>query len=250
MPFPNPSPYRVAGTLLQILGGAATLAGGAALVVASALPWAKFTAFGAHIEVPGVLGVGSLTASLGLLLLAGFGTVRRFPLLGVLLGVAAWQTGVYAERETGKLIVRYLLAVNVRLAPVNARLAEVNLPPVEPFGGAIGAWRDHMGIGITYTEQAGQVAALGSVALLAGGIARRTCRFCHRTWRAKRGDNPHFCPNCGGTAHAVPLCPRCASETERGERFCPNCGESLPAKIGRGTFRRSQPSLDKTTGVV
>ncbi|MBC8140178.1 MAG: zinc ribbon domain-containing protein [Armatimonadetes bacterium] len=213
------------GFILTVLGIVSVLSGAAGLVIAAALPWATVTLLNTPLAIPGLaLGWGGVTAGIGVICVAQFGILRRFAYLGIALGVAAAYIGVRAERETGESVVRYLLNVQRRLAPVNARLAEVTLPPIEPFGAAIKTRRDYVGAGVGYTIWAGGVVAAGSVLLVAGERLRRTCGYCRRAWSAKRGETVSFCTNCGKQPASVPLCAGCATPLLRGEKFCPVCG--------------------------
>jgi hypothetical protein len=219
------TPYRAMGIAAQGLGVVATIAGAGGLIVAAAMPWATLTLFGTPIAIPGMLGMGIITAALGVVTLAQFSLVRRFPWLGIALGIVACGLGVRAERETGALVVRYLLKAQVRLAVVNARLAQAALPPLEPFGEATGTRRDHTGPGPDWTIRAGVAVAIGSGLLLIGGRLRRTCAFCKRAWSGQRGDAVAFCPHCGRASGPMETCARCATPWLAGERFCTHCGE-------------------------
>lgn len=224
-PRRKPLPFRLLGRGTSGVGIALVLAGAVGLVVAAALPWATLTVLNTPVALPGVaVGLGAITAAIGVICIAQFGILRRFAYLGVALGLLAAYIGVRAEAETGKVIVQQLLAVQRRLAPVNARLAEVSMPPIEPFGSAIGSRRDHVGVGIGYTAWAGAVVATGSVLLLAGERLRRTCGNCSRAWNAKRGETPAHCPRCGNKNTDETLCHRCNTPLLRGETFCVTCG--------------------------
>ncbi len=246
-PVRKPIPFRVAGYILTALGVVSVLSGAAGLIVAAALPWATVTLLGTPIAIPGIVLVwGGVTATIGVLCVAQFGVLRRFAYLGVALGVTAAIIGVRAERETGAATVRYLLDIQRRLAPVNARLAEATLPPIEPFGAAIKARRDYVGAGIGYTIWAGGVVAAGSVLLVAGERLRRTCGYCRRAWSARRGENISFCTNCGNRPASDPLCAGCAAPLLRDERFCPVCGTGTSC----GTGTPMAKSVVTTTKVV
>lgn len=229
----KPFPFRTVGYALTALGIAFVLCGAAGLVIAAALPWATVTLLNTSLSVPGfALGWGGVSAGIGVLCVAQFGFLRRFAFIALGLGVAAAGIGLHAERETGKSVVRYLLNIQRRLAPVNARLAEVTLPPIEPFGSRINRRRDYVGAGVGYTIWAGGAVAAGSVLLMAGDRWRRTCGYCRRAWSAKRGESVSFCPNCGKRPVSVPLCTECATPLLRGERFCPVCGTGTAPRVG------------------
>ncbi len=216
---------RTLGRVFTALGVATVLAGGAGLVVASALPWAIFTVLRTEISIPGIaLGWGGVTAGLGILVIAQFGFVRRFAWLGIMLGLLAAYLGNRAGNETGKAVVGCLLTVQRRLSPINSRLAQLNLPPIEPVGETVGSRRDHVGPGPGYTVWAGAVVAGGALLLLAGERLRHTCGNCRRAWSARHGEAIPFCPYCGARTSTAVICARCAAPILRGERFCAVCG--------------------------
>lgn len=219
---------RTVGYVLTGLGITAVLLGAAGLIVAAALPWATLTVLNTPISLPGAaLGVGAITAGLGVIAIAQFGFLRRFAWVGIVLGLIAVYIGVRAQNETGKVVVGFLLTVQRRLAPINARLAEVSLPPIEPVGSGIGSRKDHIGPGPGYTIWAGATVAAGSLLLLVGERLRHTCMHCRRAWSAKHGETTPFCPHCGNRTSTTIVCARCASPILRGERFCAACGEGV-----------------------
>jgi hypothetical protein len=216
-------------------GIAAVLCGAAGLVVAAALPWATLTVLNTPVFLPGVaLGLGGITAALGVIAIAQFGILRRFAWLGIVLGLIAVYIGVRAQNETGKAVVGFLLTIQRRLAPINARLAEVSLPPIEPVGAGIGSRKDHVGAGPGYTIWAGATVAAGSLFLLVGERLRHTCPHCRRAWSAKHGESTPFCPHCGSRTSTEVVCARCASPILRGEKFCAACGEGVVGPIISG----------------
>ncbi|MBC7807249.1 MAG: hypothetical protein H7145_14000 [Akkermansiaceae bacterium] len=220
--------FRTLGRVTTGFGIAAVLLGAAGLVVAAALPWATLTVLNTPLYLPGAaLGVGAITAGLGVVAIAQFGFLRRFAWVGVVIGLIAMYIGIRAQSETGKAVVGFLLTVQRRLAPINARLAEVSLPPIEPVGSAIGSRKDHVGSGPGYTTWAGATVAAGSLLLLVGERLRHTCRNCRRAWSAKHGETTPFCPHCGTRTSTDVVCARCAAPILRGERFCAACGEGV-----------------------
>ena len=224
----RPGHFRTVGRVLTGIGIVTVLMGAVGLIVAAALPWAILTVLNLPVSLPGAaLGWGAVTAGIGVIAIAQFGFLRRFAWLGIVLGLLAAYIGVRAQNETGKVIVQYLLRVQGRLAPINARLAEVTLPPIEPFGSGIGARKDHVGTGPGYTVWAGATLATGSLLLLVGERFRHTCSHCRRVWSAKRSEHIPFCPHCGNRTSTELLCVRCASPLLRGERFCAECGEGV-----------------------
>jgi hypothetical protein len=189
-------------------------------VVGGVLPWAQFAVFGIPLALPGLLTWGALTAGAGLLALT---SARRVPLAGVALGLAAMVGGGVAQQAVGRGVVQTLLRVERALAPVNARLAEATLPPVEPFR-SIRPARDYVGAGPTWTLWGGAALALGSACRFAGGRLRRTCASCGATWEVDRADDVIFCPRCGTQAAPVTGCRACHAPLRKGDRFCWRCG--------------------------
>ena len=209
---------------LRWIGAAFTFAGALALVVGGILPWARFTLLGMEVGIPGVLEWGAVTMGIGLLVLSVQGLRRRLPLLVLVLGFAGLGIGMQAQKEAGKVLRGRLLALENGLAPVNARLAQVTLPPIEPFGPSIGRSRDYLGPGPAWTIWGGVGLALGGTLGFVGGRLGRSCRSCGFTWRS--GRIVHFCPSCGTSTGNDILCTRCQSPLEGRDRFCVSCGSS------------------------
>lgn len=221
--------FRIGGKVLRGVGFLTGILSAVGLIVAAALPWAQLTVLQAPIKIPGVVtGVGSITAAIGVLVLAQFGIWRRFPLLGILFGAVACYIGMRAEAESGIIVRKYLLETQYRLLPINRRLTQVGLPPIEPTGSGIASRREYTGIGTTYTAWAGVGVITGSLFLCAAEFMLRTCPNCRRIWNSKRGEDVIFCPACGYTVTPEPICPHCAAAVLRGEKYCATCGEKLP----------------------
>jgi ssDNA-binding Zn-finger/Zn-ribbon topoisomerase 1 len=220
---------RTGGKVLRGIGWLLGIVGAVGLIVAATLPWAQLTILQNNIPIPGVVaGVGVITAAIGLLILAQFGIWRRFPLLGVLLGIVAWAIGAWAQEQSGIRVRKFLLETQIKLSPINRRLMEIGLPPIEPTGSGIQSRRAYTGIGTVYTAWAGAGVTTASALLFIAEYMLRTCPHCRRVWSAKRGENIHFCPACGGDVTKDPICPHCAAPALHGEKFCVDCGEEFP----------------------
>ncbi len=196
------------------------VAGAAAVLVGSVLAWVRFSVFGVEFSLPGVAGWGALTASCALLSLIGG---RRFPLLGVLVGLLAMGIGSRAQQETGRAVRGRVLALTQALAPVNDKLMRVGLPPIEPF--PLGQrWADHVGPGPLWTFWGGAALAVGAAAAFCGERLGRTCGRCGARWSPAR--MVVFCPACGERAGPLIACPACQSPLEPSDHFCAVCGSA------------------------
>ena len=225
LPKRKPIPFRTAGYILTALGFVSLFLGAIGLVVAAALPWATVTFLKVPVSIPGAaLGWGGVTAGIGVLCVAQFGFLRRFAWLGLALGLVAAYIGIRAEAETGKTVINSIIKTRLQLAYVNARLAQVSLPEIEPFGSTIKPRDEYIGAGVGYTIWAGGVVASASVLLIAGERLRRTCGYCRHAWSARRGEDISYCTSCGERATNAPLCTECSTPLLRRERFCSVCG--------------------------
>jgi RNA polymerase subunit RPABC4/transcription elongation factor Spt4 len=220
--MPLNTDIRSVPTWLRWSGAFFTFVGALSLIVGGILPWARFSLLGTEIGIPGALQWGSVTIVIGLLVLYLTGLRRRLPLLVMLLGLVAVCIGVWAQEETGKQVRRQLLALENRLAPVNARLAEVTLPPIEPFGPGLGRSQDYRGPGPLWTILGGTGLALGGTLSFVGGRLGRSCRKCGVAWRT--GRIVLFCPSCGTPTGRTDTCVQCRAPLERGDRHCASCG--------------------------
>jgi hypothetical protein len=223
MKTPNPAAKARRQNAVWLNRGGLTLRvlGALAVLVGSVLPWAKLTIFGVDLSLPGVAGLGAVTATLGLMALI---LPRALPLLGVALGLACLLIGGQTQRSVGRTILHYVLAIETRLAPVNAKLARVAIPPIEPFEG-IGPAARYVGPGALWTAWGGAALALGGALQFAGGRLGRTCVSCGTVWPPDRLLN--YCPRCGVFAATVPLCSACHEPLWSGDRFCGHCGTSV-----------------------
>jgi hypothetical protein len=216
--------FRGVPTWLRWAGMLFTIGGALSLIVGGILPWARFQILGTNINIPGAVEWGAVTIVLGLLVLSVNGLRRRLPLLVMVLGFVALGIGVRAQEETGKQVRGRLLALENSLAPVNARLAQVALPPIEPFGPGLGRSRDYLGPGPLWTIVGGVGLALGGTLSFTGGRLSRSCRSCGVLWRT--GRVILFCPSCGASTVKTDLCTGCKSPLEGKDRFCASCGTS------------------------
>jgi len=207
--------------LLRGSAAALTVVGALSVLIGAVLPWAHFTLLGVAVGVPGILSIaGCVTAAFGLIALAG--PFWRWPLVGVALGVTSLCIGGYAVSDAGRSVIGHLLAANNALAPINARLAQVGQPPIEPFGGAIGPRRSYAGPGPLWVFWGGGAVALGSAMRFAIARLDRTCYSCGLLWQADR--EVSFCPRCGTLLDDLPHCRSCGQTLEPGDRFCTHCG--------------------------
>lgn len=214
---------QTAFAALRIAGGVTAAAGCAAIAYGAVLPWARFTVFGVDLTAPGVTGWGALSLSAALVALV---SGRRFPLLGLLLGLLALGIGNQAQRETGRILKGRVLGLQQALVPVNDKLMRVGLPPIEPF--PLGRpWRDYLGPGPLWTFWGGTLLAVGSAAIFAGDRLGRSCPRCGAQWRRARAGTVVFCPACGEPVAPLAACPACLAPAEPGDHFCTACGVAL-----------------------
>lgn len=218
---PEQLPRRRGPVWLRSVGNILSILSALGLILSSLLPWAQFTFFGNEVRFPGVIGWGMLTLLIGVLTLAA-GWLRRLPLLMVLLGLLSILAALQAERDAGKAVRRRILETRMMMAPVNARLEQITLPPVEPFGPGIRPARDYVGPGPLYAAIAGSMLALGATLTFVGGRMGRSCGVCGALWREGRA--VFFCPACGVSAGKSHLCPVCHNPREPGDHFCVRCG--------------------------
>jgi hypothetical protein len=203
-------------------GTGLTFAGALALIIGGILPWARFQLLGAEIGIPGAVEWGAVTIVLGLLVLSVTVIRRRLPLLVMAMGFVALGIGLRAQGETGRQVRGRMLSVENIIAPVNARLAQVALPPIEPFGPGLGRQQDYVGPGPLWTALGGAGLALGGTLGFVGGRLSRSCGSCGALWRT--GRPVLFCPSCGTPATRIAICARCLTPREAGDRFCVACG--------------------------
>jgi hypothetical protein len=225
--------YRSVATWLGWTGAALTFGGALSLIAGGVLPWARFQLLGMEIGIPGVMEWGAVTIVVGLLVLSASGLRRRLPLLVMVLGLAAMSIGMRAQEETGRNLRGRLLALENAIAPVNARLAQVALPPIELFGPGLGRSGDYQGPGSLWTVIGGACLALGGTLSFVGGRLGRSCLSCGTLWRT--GRVVLFCPSCGTSAGGPRLCALCKSPIETKDRFCVSCGTAAGASLRHGS---------------
>ena len=199
-----------------------TIAGALTALAGAVLPWIRLELFGVPVAVPGVAGLGLVGAAAAALALL---RLRPFPVARLLLALIPLIVGVHGARSVGRDAARSLLSLQVRLAAVNARLEQVSLPPLEPFG-AIGRRRELTGPGPLWMGWGGGLLVGGALAGIAAGRRRRTCLACGTLWRPERASWLAFCPACGARADGLRACGACRGPLEPGDQFCGSCGKS------------------------
>ena len=212
---------------MRHLSGAGFLLGGAGAMLAVAgalLPWAHLTVFGWEIALPGILwGAGAATVFLALLCL--FALVR-LPILTGVLGLVCFFTVALGRPAPPREVVRRLLELRQTLAPVNARLEQVSLPPIEPFGAGVGRVAEHTGPGSAVALWGAALLTLGGVSCFAGLRENSRCRSCRTFWERSRLEFLRFCPVCGVARFPGPHCARCGEPRKSEDKFCLRCGDT------------------------
>jgi hypothetical protein len=187
------------------------------------IPWVRLAIFGTPIEVPGVVLGGAATITLAFFTLT---FARKLPFLRLVLGVLIIAVALYAQKTLGEVVVRQMLGIQRSLSDVNGRLAQVTLPPIEPFS-SVQARREHLGPGPFWTMMGGAGIVLCTLAEIA--VALRFCPHCHARWKPTR--TILFCPQCGKRPEIVHACPQCGAECEKNDQFCAGCGRGLSSSI-------------------
>lgn len=219
---------RRAGNVLQFLGRSIGIVGAGIVAIGGAMPWVLLTVFDIPLSLPGIVQWWGM-ATVGLAVLA-LTWSRNFPWLWLALGLLCMLAGQEAQRTVGREVISFKLRVSRALAPTNDKLAQVALPPIEPFP-AIGRAQDHLGPGPIWTIWGGVGLMLGGGFQLLGGRLRRTCGTCRTVWSGKR-DEPMYCPNCGTVTSTDPHCISCHRRLERNDHFCPTCGTAQLVSSG------------------
>ena len=196
---------------------------GAALALAGALlPWAHLTVFGWDVSLPGILwSAGAFTVFLALL---GLLALARLPLLTGTLGCLCLVAVGVGRSAPPREVVRKLLELRQTLAPVNARLEQVRLPTIEPFGEGVGRASEHAGPGSVVALWGAALLTRGGVSRFAGVRESRRCGACRTLWPSSRLENLRFCPACGVARFAGPHCAHCGEPLKPGDKFCFRCG--------------------------
>jgi hypothetical protein len=197
-------------------------AGGVAIVGGALWPWVQFPVLGVVLRVPGVaFAGGAAAAAVGAIILSG--AARRWPAIGAACGLAALAIGTFLGPTAVRSVYGRILDVDQGLAPLNGRLAQVNLPTIEPFGDAFGLRSQIAGAGAEVVAIGGAAAAAGGGVAVVFDLLARTCGGCGLRWPARR--HVTFCPRCGEAADpSRRRCPRCARFLRRGDRYCVDCG--------------------------
>ena len=214
--------WRRGSNWLRWIGVGLMSAGALLLIVGGILPWAKFHVFGSEIGIPGLTDWGAVTVVIGVLVLSVRLLHRRMPLLVMVLGLAVMFIALQAQKEIGLKVRGRMLLLENAIAPVNARLAQAALPPLEPFGSGIGRAQDYQGPGPTWTFAGGVGLALGGTLAFTGGRLGRSCRRCGALWRT--GRLVLFCPSCGTSTGRADICRQCRSPLEKRDHHCVSCG--------------------------
>ncbi len=207
---------------LRWVGVGLMFAGALLLIVGGILPWAKFHIFGSEVSIPGLTDWGAVTVVIGVLVLSMRVLHRRMPLLVMVLGLVGMFIALQAQKEMGLKVRGRMLLLENAIAPVNARLAQAALSPLEPFGPSIGRAQDYQGPGPTWTFAGGVGLALGGALAFSGGRLGRSCRSCGTLWRT--GRLVLFCPSCGMSTGRANICRQCRSPLENRDRYCVSCG--------------------------
>jgi hypothetical protein len=214
----NNRTFRQTGQWLETCGAIIAFIGAVAVLVGGVLPWARFVVFGVPVSLPSVAAGGALATILGVL---GVMNARR-PVVAILLGIACFLIGGTSQTNIGQTVRREILRAELALARVNERLAQIAVPPIEPFSG-IGTANSYVGPGPLWTLYGGGVLALGGAIRFAGGRQARQCLSCNKLWKA--GREVHFCPHCGTSAAGEGAgCPSCHRPLAPGDLYCVYCG--------------------------
>lgn len=219
----RPVSRRTASRLLAWGGVVVAALGIVGVFVGAALPWARFTVFGVPVVWPGIATLwGGIAFSCAALALP---RLRVWPLLAIFAGLICVWAGTQGRTSVGRTVARQVLQIQLALAPVNEKLAQVTLPPIEPFA-SLGPAEAYTGPGGTWTGWGGTALVLGGMLAFAGGRLGRTCAHCRALWPKNRLPELRFCPRCGTDADPTgpPLCMGCRRPLFRGDLYCVRCG--------------------------
>ncbi|HXE72645.1 MAG TPA: zinc ribbon domain-containing protein [Candidatus Nitrosotenuis sp.] len=204
--------------------------GAVLLVAAPFLAWARVSALGLTVSIPGLFLHASLLVALGLLYLGVLLAPAPRPGLGALaalLGalVVAWDVRLILVR-TDYVLGRLQLA----LAGLNEVLDKVRLGPLD-LGLAAEKGLGHLGPG-PWLALLGSALLLGGALLEASAWASGTrallsvltgsprCRAC----RHRVALDMAWCPGCGRSLRPGRACQECRQWLEEDWRHCPRCG--------------------------
>jgi hypothetical protein len=214
---------RVGWRVVMWGGEGIAFAGGLAVAVGAALPWASFQVFRIPIVLPGILLGGAFTVAAAA---GGLALLRRIPLLTILFGLLTLYIGLQVREQVGVKAREALIHVELAFVPLNARLAQIGASPIDPVP-SLKRDNEYLGPGIAITLYGAMALSSGAgIRVVAERMSRR-CRKCGLVWRVSRLADLRFCPRCGETA-AMPRgghsCPECRHPMYRKDRFCAHCG--------------------------
>lgn len=230
---------RLPSLVLVGIGFTLVILGSGAVIWGSLLPWLTVKVFDVAIVVPGVVGLGAATAAIGLLTLT---RSRSYPPITLLLGLLCLFIGNAAPIVIGRQVARQVLEIKQRLSPINERLEQVNLPPIEPFTGGVIS-QNYVGSGPLWTFWGGAMLVAGATLQFAGNRLRRTCAACGQYWHP--GRDISFCSHCGAVASDLLRCKRCLEPLEKEDQFCVHCGTSTV-----GTNRSLETTREPDTNTI
>ena len=198
--------------------------GGALLTLAGSIaPWVVFSVFGVPLAAPGVLFAGAWSALSGTL---AFCVLRRTPILAGACGFIALAVGTVGGKDAPRQLTHQMLSLRLRLAPVNARLEQVNLAPIEPFGNVSRA-KDLAGPGPKWVILGGIITMLSALGVAIGDRWRRSCPQCRVLWPETRLTELLHCPGCGLKRTNARQCQRCFHIARASDTNCTRCGNTL-----------------------
>ena len=209
---------------LWLWQGGRLLGGGGALVVlaGSVAPWVLFSLFGVPLAAPGVVFAGAWSAAAGW---AGMAALRRAPLLAAIAGIIALGIGMSSGKTAVRSVSKQILSLRLRLSPINARLEQIHLAPIEPFGDVAKA---EPGPGPGWVILGGALLALGGASATLGERWRRCCPQCRMFWPDERLASLLHCPGCGLKRTNARQCTRCWHVAHGKDTHCATCGDILP----------------------
>ena len=203
--------------------GGRLLGGGGALGVlaGSVAPWVQFSLFGIPLAAPGMLFAGAWSAAAGLV---GLSALRRAPFVAAMTGLLALGIGMSQGKVAVQSVSRQILSLRMRLMPVNARLEQIRLSPIEPFGEVS---RAEPGPGPSWVVLGGAALLLAGIATAFGERWRRSCPQCRLIWSDERLATLLHCPGCGLHRTSARQCQTCWHVAEKSDKHCAHCGEAL-----------------------
>lgn len=198
-------------------------AGALVTLIGSVAPWVQFSVFGVPLAGPGILFAGVWSALSGTL---AFRTLARLPLLAAGCGLIAITVGNLGGKQAPRQVTQQMLSLRLRLAPINTRLEQVNLAPIEPFG-QLSRSQDLSGPGPRWVVLGGALTLLGALAVALGNRWRRSCPQCRALWPESRLAELLHCPGCGFKRTDARQCPRCFQIALKTDKNCTRCGSEL-----------------------